>query len=79
MTTFSKINSDDIDAPENYFVRVDLGAEEAKEGKKRFAYYESPTKISKLMNCSRNKVINFVSGRRTVKIEEWMEFNAPCK
>jgi hypothetical protein len=79
MTKYTNINSDNTDAPKSYFVRVDLGAEELKAGRKRFAYYENPTKISKLMGCSRNKVINFISGRRTISIDEWMNFNAPGK
>ncbi len=76
MTTYSKLTTDDINAPDDYFVRIDMGKEEEKKTGYRYTYYKSPTKLAKIMNCSRVKVTNFVDGRRTVPFSEYMDFNS---
>lgn len=76
MVTFSKLSSDDSNAPQIYFVRIDLGQEEAKASGNRYVYYDTPTKLAKMMNCSRTKVAEFTAGRRTIPFTEWMAFNS---
>lgn len=76
MAKFTKVKSDDSDAPDEYVVRVDLGSEEAKKTNKRYSYYTDYVSMTKIFNCSRVKVKNFIADRRTITVSEFFNFRS---
>lgn len=73
MSKFDKLPTDDEKAPNSYAVRIDLGKEN-KENTGRFIYYETLTKLAKVMNCSRLEVKKLTQDRRTVQFNEYANF-----
>lgn len=75
MSKFEKLTTDDNKAPDSYAVRIDLGKED-KGMNGRFIYYETLTKLAKVMNCSRMEVKKLTQDRRTVPFNEYANFRS---
>jgi predicted transcriptional regulator len=73
MPKFDKLPTDDKKAPDYYTVRIDMGKEN-KDNIGRFIYYETLTKLARVMNCSRLEVKKLIQDRRTVSFNEYANF-----
>ena len=65
-TKFTKICSDNQNAPNKYLVRVDTGGDEGD----KYIYYKTYKDIANIYNCSRDKIKQQIDGKRTIRFEE---------